>query len=173
MANTITSCRILCSVMLLFFPVFSPLFYILYCVAGFTDMIDGVIARKTGSVSEFGSTLDSVADFVFITVCLIKLLPVLTISTQLWIWVGMIAVTKIINVISGYIIQKRLVVKHTVLNRITGAILFILPLTVSAVDLKYSASIACAVASFAALQEGYLIRMGSQNSSATFCQAVG
>ena len=62
-------------------------------------MIDGVIARKTGSVSEFGSTLDSVADFVFITVCLIKLLPVLTISTQLWIWVGMIAVTKIINVI--------------------------------------------------------------------------
>ncbi len=169
MANTITSCRILCSVMLLFFPVF----YILYCVAGFTDMIDGVIARKTGSVSEFGSTLDSVADFVFITVYLIKLLPVLTISTQLWIWVGMIAVTKIINVISGYIIQKRLVVKHTVLNRITGAMLFILPLTVSAVDLKYSAGIACAVASFAALQEGYLIRMGSQNSSATFCQAVG
>lgn len=161
MANTITSCRILCSVMLSFFPVFSPLFYILYCVAGFTDMIDGVIARKTGSVSEFGSTLDSVADFVFITVCLIKLLPVLTISTQLWIWVGMIAVTKIINVISGYIIQKRLVVKHTVLNRITGVMLFILPLTVSAVDLKYSASIACAVASFAALQEGYLIRMGS------------
>ncbi len=46
-------------------------------------------------------------------------------------------------------------------------------MTVSAVDLKYSASIACAVASFAALQEGYLIRMGSQNSSATFCQAVG
>lgn len=67
-------------------------------------MIDGVIARKTGSVSEFGSTLDSVADFVFITVYLIKLLPVFTISTQLWIWVGMIAVIKIINVISGYII---------------------------------------------------------------------
>ena len=64
---------------------FSPKFYCLYCVAGFTDMIDGTIARKTGSASTFGSTLDSIADFVFIMACLIKLLPVLTLSTWLWL----------------------------------------------------------------------------------------
>ena len=39
--------------------------------------------------------------------------------------------------------------------------LFILPLTLSAVDLKYSGSIVCAIASFAAVQEGHLIRTGS------------
>lgn len=161
MANTITGCRVLCSAMLLFFPAFSPSFYFLYCVAGFTDMIDGTVARKTGSVSEFGSALDSIADFVFIAVFLIKLLPVLTISAWLRIWVSVIAVIKVINAISGYIVQKKLVVKHTILNKITGAMLFILPLTLSAVDLKYSGSIVCAIASFAAVQEGHLIRTDS------------
>ena len=44
MANIITGCRILCSILLLFVPAFSSTFYILYLVAGFTDMIDGTIA---------------------------------------------------------------------------------------------------------------------------------
>ena len=57
------------------------MFYALYCIAGVTDMMDGAVARKTGSVSKFGSKLDSVADFVFIAVCLIKMLPTLTIPT--------------------------------------------------------------------------------------------
>lgn len=162
MANTISGCRILCSVMLLFFPAFSPMFYFLYGVAGLTDMIDGAVARKTGSVSEFGSTLDSVADFVFLAACLIKLLPVLTISTWLWIWVSVIAIIKVINAISGFILQKKLVVKHTALNKMTGAMLFILPLTLFAVDLKYSGSIVCIVATLAAVQEGHLIRTDSR-----------
>ena len=162
MANIITGCRILCSVLLLFFPAFTPMFYFLYGVAGLTDMIDGAVARKTGSVSEFGSTLDSVADFVFLAACLIKLLPVLTISTWLWIWVSVIAIIKVINAISGFIPQKKLVVKHTALNKMTGAMLLILPLTLFAVDLKYSGSIVCIVATLAAVQEGHLIRTDSR-----------
>lgn len=162
MANIITGCRILCSVLLLFFPAFSPMFYFLYGVAGLTDMIDGAVARKTGSVSEFGSTLDFVADFVFLAACLIKLLPVLTISTWLWIWVSVIAIIKVINAISGFILQKKLVVKHTALNKMTGAMLLILPLTLFAVDLKYSGSIVCIVATLAAVQEGHLIRTDSR-----------
>ncbi len=77
MANSITGIRILCSVALLFFPAFSPAFYTLYIVAGVSDMIDGTVARKTGTVSEFGSKLDTVADFVLVVVCLIKLIPIL------------------------------------------------------------------------------------------------
>ena len=74
-ANIITSCRILCSMGILCFPAFSPEFYTMYFLCGFSDMIDGTIARKTNAVSEFGSKLDTVADFVFVVVCLIKLLP--------------------------------------------------------------------------------------------------
>ena len=138
MANIITSCRILCSILLLFVPAFSPMFYILYLVAGFTDMIDGTIARKTGTANEFGSRLDTLADIAFVVVCMIKLFPVLIIPTWLCIWIGVIAIIKVFNIISEYIVQKKFAAKHTLMNKVTGVVLFILPLTLSIVDLKYS-----------------------------------
>ena len=158
MANIITCCRILCSILLLFVPAFSSTFYILYLVAGFTDMIDGPIARKTNTANEFGSRLDTIADIVFVAACMIKLLPVLTIPTWLCVWIGVIAIIKVFNIISGYIVQKKLVAKHTVMNKVTGAVLFILPLTLSVVDLKYSGGFICTIAILADIQEGYLIR---------------
>lgn len=157
MANIITGCRILCSIILLFIPAFSHTFYILYLVAGFTDMIDGTIARKTNTVSEFGSRLDTIADIIFVVSCMIKLLPVLTIPIWLWIWIGVIATIKVFNIISGYIVQKKFVAKHTIMNKVTGAVLFILPLTLSIVDLKYSGGFVCTIAILAAVQEGYLM----------------
>lgn len=158
MANIITDCRILCSILLLFVPAFSPAFYFLYLLAGFTDMIDGTVARKTNTANEFGSRLDTIADIVFVVVCMIKLLPVLTIPVWLWIWIGVIAVIKVFNIISGYIVQKKFVAKHTVMNKITGVVLFILPLTLSIVDLKYSGAFICTIAVLVAVQEGHLIR---------------
>lgn len=162
MANIITSCRILCSILLLFVPAFSLAFYILYLVAGFTDMIDGTIARKTNTANEFGSRLDTIADIAFVVACMIKLLPVLTVPTWLCIWIGVIAIIKVFNIISGYIVQKKFVAKHTITNKVTGAVLFILPLTLSIVDLKYSGGFICTIAIFAAIQEGYLIRTENQ-----------
>ena len=156
MANKITICRIICSVMILFVSVFSPMFYFLYLVAGFTDMIDGTVARKTNSVSEFGAKLDSIADFIFVAICCIKLFPILNLPIWLWIWIIIIAIIKVFNVISGYIIWKEMAVKHTVLNKITGALLFILPLTLSFIEIKYSGGIICLIATVAAVQEGYL-----------------
>lgn len=101
MANAITAVRIVCSIALLFFPVFSPAFYTLYIVAGISDMIDGTVARKTGTVSEFGSKLDTGADFVLVVVCLIKLIPIIRAPIWLIIWIVVIAVIKAINLISG------------------------------------------------------------------------
>ena len=161
MANIITGCRILCSILLLFFPALSPTFFILYLVAGFTDMIDGTIARKTNTASEFGSRLDTIADMVFVAACMIKLFPALTIPTWLLIWIGVIAIIKVINILSGYILQKKFVDKHTILNKVTGAALFILPLTLPLIELKYSGGFVCALATLAAVQEGHLIRRDS------------
>ena len=161
MANIITGCRILCSILLLFFPALSPAFFILYLVAGFTDMIDGTIARKTNTASEFGSRLDTIADMVFVAACMMKLFPVLIIPTWLLIWIGVIAIIKVINILSGYILQKKFVDKHTILNKVTGAALFILPLTLLLIELKYSGGFVCALATLAAVQEGHLIRSDS------------
>ena len=160
MANVITGLRILVSAVLLFCPVFSPIFYVLYLIAGLSDMVDGFIARKTNSVSEFGSRLDGVADFVFVSVCLIRVLPVLDIPIWLYLWTAVIAITKIINIISGYAMQKRYVAVHTTMNKVTGVLLFMLPLTLSIVPLIYTGIPICSVATFAAVQEGHIIRTG-------------
>lgn len=160
MANIITSLRILCGAALLFCPVFSPVFYALYLFAGFTDMIDGTVARKTNTVSEFGAKLDSIADFVFVLSCLIKLIPAMDIPVWLYLWIGIIAAIKIMNVVSGFLRWRQLVVEHSVMNKVTGGLLFIFPLTLRIVDLKYSAAVVCAVATFAAIQEGHFIRAG-------------
>jgi len=157
-ANFITFIRILCSVAILFCPVFSVAFYSLYIVAGLTDIADGWVARKTNTVSKFGSKLDTIADFIFVVVCLFKLIPVLDIPSWLYIWIGMIALIKVINIISGYVGQKQFVAIHSVMNKVTGILLFLLPLTISFVDLRYSAAVVCFVATFAAVQEGHFIR---------------
>ena len=160
MANIITVIRILCSVALLFCQFPSPAFYVLYVTAGITDMIDGAVARKTNTVSEFGAKLDTAADFVFVAVCLIKLIPSLDIPNWLYVWIAVIALVKGINIVSGYVMRKEFVAVHSVMNKVTGILLFLLPLTLQALDLKYTGAAVCTVASFAAVQEGHYIRTG-------------
>ena len=160
MANIITGFRVLISIVLLFCPMFSPVFYMLYLIAGLSDMIDGTIARRTNTVSEFGARFDTAADFVFAVVCLIKFLPVISMPIWVCVWIVIIALIKIINILSGYIAQRKLVAVHSVMNKVTGVMLFILPLTFSIIPLTYSAIPVCLVATLAAVQEGHLIRSG-------------
>ena len=163
MANIITGIRIVLSIALLFCPALSPAFYALYIAAGLSDMIDGVVARKTGTVSEFGSRLDTIADIVFVAVCLIKLLPVLRVPVWLYIWIAVIAFIKVANIAAGYIRQKEFVSVHSMINKVTGALLFVFPLTLAFIDLRYSAAVVCAVATAAAIQEGYLVKQAAMN----------
>ena len=164
MANILTGIRILCSIALLFIPVFSPAFYILYITAGLSDMIDGTVARKTGTVSAFGSKFDTAADFVLVSVCLIKLIPALAVPPWLLIGIAVVALIKTINLLSGFVMYREFVAVHTVMNKVTGILLFILPLTFPFLDLRYSGAVVCAVAAFAAIQEGHLIRTGRWDS---------
>ena len=165
MANAVTMIRIICSIALLWVPVFSPAFYALYLLAGISDILDGAAARRTGTVSEFGSKLDTVADFVLVVVCLFKLIPVLHIPALLSIWIMGIAVIKVINLISGYVMRKELVVMHTTANKVTGFLLFVLPLTLTFIDVKYSGALVSLLATFAAIKEGHRIRTEAKNNS--------
>ena len=106
MADIITLMRILLSFVLLFCPVFSPAFFALYVAAGISDMIDGAVARKTDTVSELGSRLDTVADLVLTAVCLIRLLPALDVPIWLYVWISGIAAIKLVNIAVGYVRQK-------------------------------------------------------------------
>ncbi|MBQ1251397.1 MAG: CDP-alcohol phosphatidyltransferase family protein [Firmicutes bacterium] len=162
MANIITISRILSSIGLLFCPVFSVSFYLVYLYCGITDMADGIIARKTKSVSEWGARLDTVADGVFVAVCFVKILPFMEFPARLWTWIIVIAIIKVGNVVWGWIRNKKPISMHTVLNKVTGFLLFLLPLTFCFMEPIYGSAVVCFVATLAAVSEVYHIRMGKE-----------
>ena len=157
-ANAITGCRILCSFLLLVFDAFSTLFYITYILCGVSDMIDGSIARKTNTISEFGAKFDTIADMVFVAVCMIKLLPIIHVPQWILVWIVAIGVVKIFNYVLGYIYTKKFISLHTKMNKIAGLLLFFLPLTLLYIKLKYSLSAVCFIATVSSIQEGLYIR---------------
>ena len=159
-ANTLSGSRIIFSLPLLFIPLSSVWFYILYLFCGLTDMIDGTIARKTGAFSKFGSRLDTVSDFVFMLVCGIKILPLIHIPVWIWMWIILIALAKMFNVVLCFIHKKKLISIHSVLNKITGFALFLLPLTLIFVETAYSVSAICLLATLAVTQEFYFVAKG-------------
>ena len=161
-ANILTGCRIFGSILLLFFPAFSLAFYVTYILCGFSDMIDGTIARKTNSTSKFGSQLDTIADIIFVVVSLFKLLPAIRIPGWLWLWGGVIAVIKISNIICGYVSKKQFISLHSIMNKVTGLLLFLWPLTISVAESKYIAIAVCSIATFSAIQEGVYVITGNE-----------
>ena len=161
-ANIITGSRAIFSLPLLFIPLSSAWFYALYLLCGLTDMIDGTIARKTGAVSKFGARLDTVADFVFMFVCSIKILPIMHIPAWLWVWIIIVALIKIFNIALVFIHKKKLISIHSVLNKITGFALFLLPLSLTLVEPIYSVATICLLATIAAMQEVYFIAKGQE-----------
>ena len=159
-ANIITGSRVAFSLPLLFIPLSSAWFYIFYLLCGLTDMIDGAIARKMGAVSKFGAKLDTVADFVFMFVCSIKILPLIHIPAWLWVWIIIIALIKIFNIALVFIRKKKLISIHSVLNKITGFALFLLPPTLTFVETTFSVATICVLATIAVMQEVYFIAKG-------------
>ena len=162
-ANIITAIRLFCSLALVFCHVFSAAFYVFYIMAGITDMIDGTVARMMHTVSDFGAGLDTLADTVFAAVCLAKLLPVFDVPWYIWLCITGIAVIKVVNIISGFVMCGGLVTVHSVMNKLTGMALFFLPFSVSLIDLRITSAAVCLLAGTAAIQEESLIRKENPN----------
>ena len=153
--NIITALRIVGSIGLLFCNVAGWQFWTLYAICGISDMIDGWLARKLHVESKTGSVLDSIADLSFVACCAIKLLPILSIPSWLWIWAGIIVIIKIVNLISSLIIFKKFYLPHTIANKLTGFLLFIAVPTISWCIIPIA--IVAIIATFAAVQEGNYI----------------
>ena len=163
-ANAVTFSRIVFAVLVLFCTAFSVPFYVFYLLGGFTDMVDGWAARKWNLQSSFGAKLDTVADFLFVTAVLIKALPALQMPAWVWIWAGIIAGIKLTNLVTGLVLFRRTVPVHTVMNKVTGFLLFLLPFGIGRGFSQQVSAVAviaaCAAATFAAIQEGHFIRTG-------------
>jgi CDP-diacylglycerol--glycerol-3-phosphate 3-phosphatidyltransferase len=144
-------------IVLLLFQLFSldnpVLFFVLYLLSGFSDVLDGYIARKTNTESELGAKLDSIADFI--------LFAVITISIIIWmgnkiqyfipIIIG-VAIIRIFSVIIAAIRYHTFAMLHTWGNKMNGFLLFITPLFLM-MDRIEIAWIVCGISLLSALEE--------------------
>ena len=132
--------------------------WVLYVTAGTTDMLDGFLARRWGVEGKFGARLDSLADFVFVLAVGYKLFPWLKLPTALWMMIGVIALVKVSNALSSYVVKHKIAFLHTKANKLTGFLLFI---GMMAIGQSYFIPVAWVIACFAlfaAIQEGHIIR---------------
>jgi CDP-diacylglycerol--glycerol-3-phosphate 3-phosphatidyltransferase len=167
LANILTVIRIMIGLSMLFVSPFTAPFFVLYTIGGLTDMTDGFVARKTKTESALGAKLDSISDFVFAFVCMVKFLPVITLNTWIWIWIAGVAMIRVINALIGIIRSHKLIFLHTIPNKLTGLLLFVSVFFVPFIDPSLVAIPICAVATFASVQEGYLIFSGRQEDPKT------
>ena len=180
MPNIITLLRIAGSLGLLLCDVTGMAIWIIYTFCGISDIADGWLARKLKCVTKMGALLDSVADICFVACLCPLLLPILELPQWLWLWAGVIVVIKVVNQLSALVMYGHCCFPHTATNKATGFLLFIaVPMTLalpSSVTTWPSSSelgwlsllrpflsiipitIVASVATFAAIQEGHIIR---------------
>jgi CDP-diacylglycerol--glycerol-3-phosphate 3-phosphatidyltransferase len=77
--NLLTLSRILAVPILVFLlwrptPIDYAITFVLYCVVGMTDYLDGYLARAWGSISKLGQFLDPIADKIMVGAVLIMLI---------------------------------------------------------------------------------------------------
>ena len=165
MANMITGIRIICALFLIFCPTFSNWFFMFYVLGGLSDVFDGAVARYLGQETKFGAKLDTLADIVFTTILIIKMILAVHIPLWLFIWIVGIAVIKCFSLIYGFVVYKRFVPEHTIMNKICGVLLFVIPFFIKAFSCQtvmIMIVITCLAATFSAIQEGYYIYTGNE-----------
>ena len=163
-ADAMTLARMACSCLLVGFPAQSAGFFALYSLAGLTDALDGWLARRSGTASDFGARLDSIADLLFYSVALLRLLPFLfrALPAEIWYAVALVVLVRLAAYGTAAVRYRRFASLHTWLNKLTGAAVFLLPYVVAtSAGVGYAWAV-CALAMTASLEELALHLAGRQ-----------
>ncbi len=153
--NILTLLRIVGSLLLIFIKPLTAVFYVIYTLSGLTDVLDGFIARRFNASSEIGKKLDSAADLLFYAVMLTKLFPTLftVLPRPIWIAVGVIFFLRLISYGTAAVKHKKFASLHTVLNKLTGVVMFAVPYFVGTRIFTALCITVCAVSFVAAAHE--------------------
>jgi len=161
----ITSLRLIGAIAIIFLVVPVPRvelsatipFFIVYTLCGVTDAFDGLIARKLNATSEFGSKLDSAADLCFYTVMMVKLIPMLKFKLMVLVWILLLTVLgiRVLSYSFSGIFLHKFSSAHTVLNKITGGLVFVVPYFIILSKLVFNiyGTVVCLIALVAAVEE--------------------
>ena len=158
-ANIITFTRIIGTVVMALSEVRTKLFYVSYIYSGISDVLDGLAARKLKIESDFGRKLDSISDLIFYTTMVIKIWPYMVkgLSTEAWICIWTIAGIRLALYIVGSFIKKEFLSNHTYLNKLTGFVLFFVPLLIGTKAFTPYCYVVIAIAFIAAVYEIILV----------------
>lgn len=154
-ADVITMLRIVGTLALLLLRPLSAGFLWLYALTGLTDALDGWIARKTKTVSDFGAKLDSFADLLFYTVMLLRVFPLLwnAMPKDIWYAAAVILLVRLSAYLVAAVKYRRFAALHTYLNKLTGGAVFLIPFLLPTPYASIFCRVVCAVAAVAALEE--------------------
>jgi CDP-diacylglycerol--glycerol-3-phosphate 3-phosphatidyltransferase len=153
LANYISFVRIILVLILAFLEPLSFQFYLIYTVSGTSDIMDGYIARKTNSTSKLGEKLDSAADFIMVIVLVPIFYTILNPGTIILLWIIVIGIVRVISLLIVLVKYKTFGMLHTYGNKITGLILFLVPLLLIVVPEGLLMYLVCSIASISALEE--------------------
>lgn len=154
--NIITLIRIILSFFILTVKPLSPSYISFYLICGLSDILDGYIARKTKSTSKLGANLDGLADFIFISVILYSIIPILDIPVWALILMGIIVIIRLVSQIVGLARYNKLAFLHTYLNKATGLALFISPLLIVILNIDITLAILLLITTLSAIEDLYL-----------------
>jgi len=141
------------AVTLIFLKPLSSAFFIIYILCGITDLIDGPMARRTGTASICGAKLDSLADTILIAICLFTLYPFLGITLEIMLWISFIAVIRITSIGVALYRFKTYASIHTYSNKLTGILLFVTPLLLLHINHTIWNVFVCIIATLSAAEE--------------------
>lgn len=116
-------------------------------------MLDRSVARYFHSESEFGSRLDSLADFIFFAISCFKILPNIKITCVFMIWAGLIFIIRLICIGINYRKDRSDYITHSFLNKLTGFLLFISVLFIETVSMDIILTVLCFIASIVSIHE--------------------
>ena len=129
------------------------LFYVVYLLGGASDILDGSIARVTNTTSRLGATLDSIADFLFISIVFFKILPVIELNRKIIICIIITLLIRLTSIIVAYYKYKSFALLHTYANKITGLLMFLSVFLLHKVDINLLGLILCLSAIISANEE--------------------
>ena len=127
--NILTALRMLGAVLLLLTEPLTLPFYLLHIFCGLTDALDGAFARALHASSRLGAQMDSIADLMFYGVMMGKLMPTLLerMPSSVWWLVGAAVFIRLCAYGVAAVTQHRFSALHTILNKLTGLLVFLVP----------------------------------------------
>ncbi|MCL2218022.1 MAG: CDP-alcohol phosphatidyltransferase family protein [Defluviitaleaceae bacterium] len=149
----ITASRVVGAFSLLLLVPLSGIFYLVYawCIA--SDILDGYIARKTRTTSNFGAFLDSAADLNLIAILLVIFLPLLNWDLWMLVLVGIVIFTRAVALSIGFVKYRTLTLLHTYANKGAGLVLASFPILYGLSGLAITISILFTAAFLSAFEE--------------------